>query len=68
MSDPNAMNEAVKKRLAHLIFSLCEGEVMLIDRDQRIEELEAELEALRQNSSEGQEVSKAPTLQELKTA
>lgn len=52
MNDPNAMNEAVKKRLAHLIFSLCEAEVFLSNREAVIAELEEENNNLRAKLAE----------------
>lgn len=61
------MNETVKKRFGHLMFSLCEAEILLDDKDRRIAELEAELDKHRSDLSssprdEPQPVDGAETL------
>jgi hypothetical protein len=46
------MNDAVKEKLGQLLLTICEAEVAIAQRDERIAELEAELVSLNQSKAE----------------
>lgn len=46
------MNDAVKEKLGQLLLTICEAEVAIAQRDERIAELEAELVSLNQRKAE----------------